>query len=189
MSAAPGTGDPRAWVQVMQVLLDRIGRGELKPGARIPSIAALAAELAVSLDTVKRARRYLARHQVIEPGPGRRSYIVTGSARDRCAAAARAAGLAGAAVPRPGRVPGPQAWARAANAVMDGILDGRHTASIPGRCALAAETGVSLNSAVRAIRELAGRGIIYRVPGRSYHLCPGAADAIRDAGSEPRRTS
>lgn len=48
-----------------------VGRGDVRPGDRLPAARALAADLGVNTNTVLRAYRELARDDIVELRPGR----------------------------------------------------------------------------------------------------------------------
>jgi len=84
------TVDPRSDVppsrQLAQALLDAIARGELGPGAQLPSVRVMAAEALVNHNTVARAYRELEQLGAVE-GQGGRGVFVTAAG----ASAARSA--------------------------------------------------------------------------------------------------
>jgi DNA-binding GntR family transcriptional regulator len=61
-------------------------------------------------------------------------------------------------------------WVRVANTLLDRIARGGYRVRLPGRSVLVAEFGVAPRTVQRAITELAGRGVVYRVPGLGYHI-------------------
>jgi len=68
--------DPRPlYQQVKDQLRHRIAVGELKPGAEIPSIRQLAADIRVSVITIKRAYLELELEGVIHTRQGRGSFV------------------------------------------------------------------------------------------------------------------
>jgi GntR family transcriptional regulator len=68
--------DPRPlYQQVKEQFLHQIAVGELKPGDEIPSIRALAAEIQVSVITIKRAYFELELEGVIQTRQGRGSFV------------------------------------------------------------------------------------------------------------------
>ena len=68
--------DPRPlYQQVKEQFLHQIAVGELKPGEEIPSIRALAAEIQVSVITIKRAYLELELEGVIQTRQGRGSCV------------------------------------------------------------------------------------------------------------------
>jgi DNA-binding GntR family transcriptional regulator len=68
-------------------------------------------------------------------------------------------------------------WVRVANTVLDRINGGQYEDRLPARDVVADELGVKVSAVQRAYRELAGRDVIYRAPGRGY--------SVREAG-DPR---
>lgn len=68
--------DPRPlYLQVKEQIRHRIAVGELEPGAEIPSIRALAADIRVSVITIKRAYLELELEGVIQTRQGRGSFV------------------------------------------------------------------------------------------------------------------
>lgn len=68
--------DPRPlYLQVKEQLLYRIAAGYLKPGEEIPSIRQLAADIRVSVITIKRAYLELELEGVIQTRQGRGSFV------------------------------------------------------------------------------------------------------------------
>lgn len=68
--------DPRPlYLQVKEQLRHRIAMGELAPGAEIPSIRQLAADIRVSVITIKRAYLELELEGVIQTRQGRGSFV------------------------------------------------------------------------------------------------------------------
>ena len=68
--------DPRPlYLQVKEQIRHRIAVGELKPGEEIPSIRALAADIRVSVITIKRTYLELEREGVIQTRQGRGSFV------------------------------------------------------------------------------------------------------------------
>jgi GntR family transcriptional regulator len=68
--------DPRAmYLQIMEQVRHRIAIGDWEAGRELPSIRALAAELSVSVITVKRAYLELERDGVIVTRQGRGSFV------------------------------------------------------------------------------------------------------------------
>ncbi len=79
--------------------------------------------------------------------------------------------------------PPPPAWVRIADTLAGRIASGQYRDRIPSRAALAAEFGVAPGTAARAVRDLAARGVIRAIPGRSYSVRdPGQ----RDDPADPR---
>lgn len=69
-------GDPRPlYLQVKEQIRHRIAAGELKPGDDIPSIRQLAADIRVSVITIKRAYLELEHEGVIQTRHGRGSCV------------------------------------------------------------------------------------------------------------------
>ena len=68
--------DPRPlYLQVKEQLLHRVAVGDLKPGEEIPSIRQLAADIRVSVITIKRAYLELELEGVIQTRQGRGSFV------------------------------------------------------------------------------------------------------------------
>jgi GntR family transcriptional regulator len=64
------------YLQVMEQVRRRVAVGDLVPGAELPSIRQLAADLNVSVITIKRAYLELERDGIIETRQGRGSVVV-----------------------------------------------------------------------------------------------------------------
>ena len=72
--------DPRPmYLQVKEQIRHRIAVGELKAGDEIPSIRALAAQIRVSVITIKRAYLELELEGVIQTRQGRGSFVAEGA--------------------------------------------------------------------------------------------------------------
>ena len=75
--------------QLAQQIREAIARGELQPGAGLPSVRLLSAELVVNPNTVARAYTELEREGLVISRPGRGIYVasprndLTRTARDR----------------------------------------------------------------------------------------------------------
>lgn len=68
--------DPRAlYLQVIEQIQRRVAVGDLPPGTELPSIRQLAADLAVSVITIKRAYLELEREGVITTRQGKGSVV------------------------------------------------------------------------------------------------------------------
>jgi GntR family transcriptional regulator len=68
--------DPRPlYLQVKEQIRHRVAVGELEPGAEMPSIRALAADISVSVITIKRAYLELELEGVIQTRQGRGSFV------------------------------------------------------------------------------------------------------------------
>lgn len=75
--------DPRPlYLQVKEQLLHRIAVGDLKPGEEIPSIRQLAADIRVSVITIKRAYLELELEGVIQTRQGRGSFVAENAGLD-----------------------------------------------------------------------------------------------------------
>jgi GntR family transcriptional regulator len=75
--------DPRPlYLQVKEQLLHRIAVGDLKPGEEIPSIRQLAADIRVSVITIKRAYLELELEGVIQTRQGRGSFVAQNTGLD-----------------------------------------------------------------------------------------------------------
>jgi len=72
---------------------------------------------------------------------------------------------------------------RVANTLLDGITSGQFKPGqvVPPRNDLAGRSGVSPITAARGVRELAGMGIICRVPGLGYYVSASFALAMEKA--------
>jgi GntR family transcriptional regulator len=69
-------GDPRAlYLQVMEQIKRRVAVGDLPPGTELPSIRQLAADLQISVITIKRAYLELEREGIIVTRQGKGSVI------------------------------------------------------------------------------------------------------------------
>lgn len=64
------------YLQIIEQIQRRVGGGDLRPGEELPSIRQLAAELRVSVITIKRAYFELERAGVIVTRQGKGSFIV-----------------------------------------------------------------------------------------------------------------
>jgi len=62
------TGDRPVYQQIMTMIRGQILRGELPPGARIPSVRELAAQTQVNPNTVQRAMNELERERLLVSG-------------------------------------------------------------------------------------------------------------------------
>jgi len=75
--------DPRPlYLQVKEQLRHRIAVGELPPGTEIPSIRQLAADIRVSVITIKRAYLELELEGVIQTRQGRGSFVAENTGLD-----------------------------------------------------------------------------------------------------------
>ncbi len=74
-AAGSGSGQP-VYREIAARLRDEIARGERLPGARLPTIRALAADLGVNRDTVALAYEDLAREGLIESTVGRGTFVL-----------------------------------------------------------------------------------------------------------------
>jgi len=75
--------DPRPlYLQVKEQLRHRIAVGDLPPGAEIPSIRQLAADIRVSVITIKRAYLELELEGVIQTRQGRGSFVAENTGLD-----------------------------------------------------------------------------------------------------------
>lgn len=73
-------GDARPfYIQVIQQIKQRVAVGDLAPGTELPSIRQLAADLRVSVITIKRAYLELEREGVIETRQGKGSVVAARS--------------------------------------------------------------------------------------------------------------
>ena len=80
MTARPIVLDPASstppWVQLRDAVVRRVDRGQLRPGDRLPTVRALAAQLHLAPNTVARAYRQL-EHEGWLVGRGRSGTFVT----------------------------------------------------------------------------------------------------------------
>lgn len=63
------------YLQIKQVLADRIIRGELQPGDQLPPVRALALELTVNVNTVQRALAQMIQDGIIVTQRGRGNFV------------------------------------------------------------------------------------------------------------------
>lgn len=71
-----GTGAKEpAYLQIIRQVKHAVTAGLLKPGERMPTTRALAAELGVNLNTVARAYRALGREGLLAAGPRRGTFV------------------------------------------------------------------------------------------------------------------
>ncbi|HEX6524441.1 MAG TPA: GntR family transcriptional regulator [Streptosporangiaceae bacterium] len=66
-----------------------------------------------------------------------------------------------------------RAWVRVASTLLDRIIRGEYAGRLPGRAALVGEFGVAARTVQRAVSELAGLDVVYRIPGLGYHVRAG----------------
>ena len=71
------------YVQLRDQIAAAIGRGELKPGARLPTMREVAVALSVDLNTVQRAYQALAEEGLLATVQGRGSFVADAPARPR----------------------------------------------------------------------------------------------------------
>ena len=71
------------YVQLRDQIAAAIGRGELRPGARLPTMREVAVALAVDLNTVQRAYQALADDGLVTMVQGRGSFVAETPARPR----------------------------------------------------------------------------------------------------------
>jgi GntR family transcriptional regulator len=71
------------YVQLRDQIAAAIGRGELKPGARLPTMREVAVALSVDLNTVQRAYQALADEGLLTAVQGRGSFVADTPARPR----------------------------------------------------------------------------------------------------------
>jgi GntR family transcriptional regulator len=64
------------YIQIMNQIEQQVSGGILKPGAQLPTVRAMAAELRVNFNTVARAYRLLDEAGVISTQQGRGTYIM-----------------------------------------------------------------------------------------------------------------
>lgn len=65
------------YLQIRQVLADRIIRGELRPGDQLPPVRALALELTVNVNTVQRALAEMIQAGIVVTQRGRGNFVAT----------------------------------------------------------------------------------------------------------------
>ncbi len=68
--------DVPIYIQVFEQVRQQVVSGELKPGAQLPTVRALAAELRVNFNTIARAYRMLDESHIISTQQGRGTYIL-----------------------------------------------------------------------------------------------------------------
>jgi len=93
MITLDATRDTPPYEQIRTQVIDHVGRGELRPGDRLPTVRGLAEDLGIAANTVARAYRELEQSGVIETR-GRSGSFVTGDEVEREAKEAAAAYLA-----------------------------------------------------------------------------------------------
>src|SRR5579862_465886 len=71
------------YVQLRDQIAAAIGRGELRPGARLPTMREVAVTLAVDLNTVQRAYQALAEDGLVAMVQGRGSFVAETPAHPR----------------------------------------------------------------------------------------------------------
>jgi len=71
-----------------------------------------------------------------------------------------------------------RAWVRVASTLLDRIIRGEYAGRLPGRAALVGEFGVAARTVQRAVSELAGLDVVYRIPGLGYHVRAGGGDGL-----------
>src|SRR4051794_33068534 len=71
------------YVQLAEVLRERIARGHWTEGGKIPSLEELVREFDVARVTVRQAVDVLAREGLVSPERGRGTFVRQGKARDR----------------------------------------------------------------------------------------------------------
>jgi DNA-binding GntR family transcriptional regulator len=72
-------GPGLVWVAIARDITDQIGRGELVPGGRLPSEAALAEHYGAARMTVRRALADLRTREIIETVFGKGTYVTSGA--------------------------------------------------------------------------------------------------------------
>ncbi|MBV9440104.1 MAG: GntR family transcriptional regulator, partial [Candidatus Eremiobacteraeota bacterium] len=84
--------DPRSGVPIYLQLTDQIKRavavGALSAGERLPTVKALAMQLALNSNTIAKVYRDLEREGVIETAPGRGSFVTGNGTLDKTRAVA-----------------------------------------------------------------------------------------------------
>src|SRR5689334_10627909 len=93
MFTLDATSSTPPYEQIRAYVVDRVDRGDLQPGDRLPTVRAFADELGVAVNTVARAYRELEQAGVIQTR-GRAGSFITGDAVERQAKEAAAAYLA-----------------------------------------------------------------------------------------------
>ena len=103
--------DGPPYARIAAELRDQIGRGQLKPGQRVPSTREITARWGVAMATASRVLAALRQDGLVHPVPGVGTVVSDGSAADRPPAASRPAAARPAAdrppAPRPGADRGP----------------------------------------------------------------------------------
>ena len=79
------------YIQLREQIAAAVGRGDLKPGERLPTMREVAVELRIDLNTVHRAYGELARAGLINMVQGRGSFVAEAPPARRSAAADAAA--------------------------------------------------------------------------------------------------
>ncbi len=69
-----------AYMQIMEQVKRAVTTGELQPGAQLPTVRQLAADLRVNFNTVARGYRLLDEEGIISTQHGRGTYILSASA-------------------------------------------------------------------------------------------------------------
>ncbi|RYF73461.1 MAG: GntR family transcriptional regulator, partial [Comamonadaceae bacterium] len=84
MSATPFSDSPiPRYLQMADLLRQRIGRGVWAQGDRLPSLETLSAEFGVARVTMRQAIELLARDGLVSPQQGRGTFVTALPARDR----------------------------------------------------------------------------------------------------------
>ena len=138
-----------------------IQRGELPPGAMLPSEAAIAQERSVARGTVRAALAVLLDDGLIEVIPGRGRRVVGEPA-----------------------VPGRTAWQRVAAALRRRLEAGEFavTSALPSEADLVAEFQVSRNTVRRAYKALVDEGLVVIRHGAGAFLADPEVGSVGAAG-------
>lgn len=138
------------YLQIAETLRGRIARGELAPGAPVPSEAALGQEFGVSRTTIRRALALLEAERLVRALPG--------TGRIVCAPSEEGG---------EDTIQQPQ-YRRIAADLRDQITRGALApgAALPSEAALVERYGVSRGTARQALSELEGAGLVRSVHGK-----------------------
>ena len=71
------------YLQIADLIRQQIGRGQLRPGQRLPTLATLVEEFGVARVTVRQAIETLAREGLVSPQQGRGTFITGAPPEDR----------------------------------------------------------------------------------------------------------
>jgi GntR family transcriptional regulator len=70
-------GETPVYLQLADILRDRIGSGELQPNRPIPSLVTLQQEYGIARGTAAKAVRKLVEEKLVKIVPGRGAYVTT----------------------------------------------------------------------------------------------------------------